>query len=200
VQLLVGLGNPGAQYTRTRHNAGFWLVDEVARHAGESFKTDRRFQVELATANFGERTLTLLKPLTFMNTSGAPIAAYLNYFRIPVQDLLIAHDELDLAPGTVRLKRGGGHGGHNGLRDVTAVLGGEFARLRIGIGHPGSAHEVVGYVLGTPDPPARTAIEAAIARALDTLPDIVAGRFERVMNLLNRRAESTPATGGAAAE
>jgi PTH1 family peptidyl-tRNA hydrolase len=131
----------------------------------------------------------LLKPTTFMNASGGAVVAYANYFRIPVADILVAHDELDLAPGTVRLKRGGGHGGHNGLRDIVQHLGAEFARLRIGIGHPGSAQEVVNYVLGAPSATDRTAIEAAIARALAVLPEIVGGRFDHVMSQLNRRPE-----------
>lgn len=138
----------------------------------------------------------LLKPQTSMNVSGSAVANYANYFRIPVHEILIVHDELDLAPGTVRFKRGGGHGGHNGLRDITAQLGADFARIRIGIGHPGVGSDVVNYVLGAPSPTDRAAIEQAISRALEVMPDIVADNFDRVMNLLNRRADPAPATGG----
>ncbi|MGD9601999.1 MAG: aminoacyl-tRNA hydrolase [Gammaproteobacteria bacterium] len=200
MQLIVGLGNPGVQYARTRHNAGFWLVDALAATLGATFRADRRHQAEIASVTFGERAVTLLKPQTFMNASGAAVASFANYFRIPVAEILVAHDELDLAPGTVRLKRGGGHGGHNGLRDITAALGGDFARLRIGIGHPGSATQVVNYVLGAPSEADRAAIGRAVSRALEVLPEIVAGRFDRVMNLLNRRAEPASASGDPAAE
>jgi len=200
VQLIVGLGNPGAQYARTRHNAGFWLVDALAATRGAGFRAERRHQAEIASVTIGDRAVTLLKPLTFMNASGAAVASYANYFRIPVAEILVAHDELDLAPGIVRLKRGGGHGGHNGLRDITATLGADFARVRIGIGHPGSAAQVVNYVLGAPSAADREAIERAITRAVEVLPDVVAGRFDRVMNLLNRRAEPATASGDTAAE
>lgn len=195
VQLVVGLGNPGAQYARTRHNAGVWLLDALADSCGAVFKAERRHQSDLATISMGGQSLALLKPQTFMNVSGAAVASYANYFRIPVQDILVVHDELDLAPGTVRLKRGGGHGGHNGLRDITAQLGTDFARLRLGIGHPGVASEVVSYVLSAPGPADRTAIEQAIARALEVMPEIISDKFERVMNLLNRRADAAPAAG-----
>jgi peptidyl-tRNA hydrolase, PTH1 family len=187
VQLIVGLGNPGAQYVRTRHNAGFWFVDALAEQTQASFKTDRRYQCELAQAAIKGATIPLLKPTTFMNLSGAAVATYANYFRIPVDEILVVHDELDLAPGVVRLKRGGGHGGHNGLRDITAHLGADFIRLRLGIGHPGTSSEVVNYVLNSPPPSERTAIEEAIARGIEILPEIVAGKLAHVMNQLNRR-------------
>jgi PTH1 family peptidyl-tRNA hydrolase len=195
VQLIVGLGNPGAQYERTRHNAGFWLVERLAAQCGAVFKAERRYQAELAQAALGGQRVTLLKPTTFMNASGSSVGAYANYFRIPLQAVLVAHDDLDLAPGTVRLKRGGGHGGHNGLRDITATLGADFARLRIGIGHPGTGGDVVAYVLGIPSAADRTAIDAAVTRAVDTMPLIVDGRFDLAMNRLNRRAPA-----GAAAD
>lgn len=192
MQLIVGLGNPGAQYARTRHNAGFWLLDALAAASGASYREERRHQCELASLRLGGTELVLLKPLTFMNHSGRAVASYVGYFRIPVQQVLVVHDELDLLPGTVRLKRGGGHGGHNGLRDVTAQLGADFARLRIGIGHPGNAGEVVNYVLGIPTAADRAAIEEAIQRALEVLPTVVQGNFDRAMNALNRRADAAP--------
>lgn len=196
MQLIVGLGNPGAQYTRTRHNAGFWLLDRIAHAAGVSFKTERKYQAEVAVCKFGGATVTLLKPTTFMNASGASVGGYANYFRIAPATILVVHDELDLAPGSVRLKRGGGHGGHNGLRDITSQIGADFARLRIGIGHPGAAADVVNYVLTTPAPEDREAIDTALARALELMPDIVGGKFDRVMNELNRKRPATQASNG----
>lgn len=196
MQLIVGLGNPGAQYTRTRHNAGCWLLDELARTCGAALKSERRYQAELAAVTLAGRNFTLLKPQTFMNVSGSAVASYANYFRIPAHEILVVHDELDLAPGMVRLKRGGGHGGHNGLRDITAQLSADFARLRIGIGHPGVAGDVVNYVLGAPSPADRAAIEQAILRALEVMPEIVAGKFDRAMTLLNRRTDHAPAVTG----
>lgn len=192
MQLLVGLGNPGAQYERTRHNAGFWLLDALADARGARFKEDRRHQAELASLNLGGQALTLMKPLTFMNASGRAVASFASYFKVPVEEILVAHDELDLAPGIVRLKRGGGHGGHNGLRDISAQLGASFARLRLGIGHPGVGADVTGYVLGVPPSVDRTAIDMAINRALDVLPAVIGGQFDRVMNQLNRRAAPAP--------
>jgi PTH1 family peptidyl-tRNA hydrolase len=192
MQLLVGLGNPGAQYERTRHNAGFWLLDALAEACGARFKDDRRCQAELANLSLGGQALTLMKPQTFMNASGRAVASYASYFKVPVEAVLVAHDELDLAPGIVRLKRGGGHGGHNGLRDITAQLGANFARLRLGIGHPGVGADVTGYVLGIPPATDRAAIDTAITRALDVLPAVIGGQFDRVMNQLNRRAAPAP--------
>ncbi len=188
MQLLVGLGNPGAQYARTRHNAGFWLLDALAERNRLAFKSERRLHAEIASLELAGQSVVLMKPLTFMNESGTAVAGFANYFRIPASEVLIAHDELDLAPGVLRLKKGGGHGGHNGLRDITAKFGADFARVRIGIGHPGSAAQVVGYVLSAPSPDDRTVIEQAIDKALDAMPDILGSKFDHVMNTLNRRA------------
>jgi len=183
VSLIVGLGNPGAQYARTRHNVGFWLIDRL----DASLRTDSKYHAEIGTASIDGERVVLMKPLTFMNRSGQAVGAYARFFRIPPAQILVVHDELDLAPGTVRLKQGGGHGGHNGLRDVSAQLGADYRRLRIGIGHPGSADLVTDYVLGNPAPDDRLAIEQAIDRAVERLGDIVQGRFDQVMNELNRR-------------
>jgi PTH1 family peptidyl-tRNA hydrolase len=183
ISLVVGLGNPGAQYARTRHNVGFWLVDRL----GASLRTDGKYHAELATVSLAGRRVALMKPTTYMNRSGQAVGAYARFFKIPAGQVLVVHDELDLPPGTVRLKQGGGHGGHNGLRDVSAQLGADYLRLRIGIGHPGSADLVTDYVLGNPAPDDRIAIERAIDRAIERLGDIVEGRFEHVMNELNRR-------------
>jgi PTH1 family peptidyl-tRNA hydrolase len=190
IDLIVGLGNPGSQYVRTRHNVGFWLLDRLAE-AGADLRTESKFQAEVGTLKLGGRRVALLKPTTFMNLSGQAVGAYARYYKIPPAAILVVHDELDLAPGTVRLKRGGGHGGHNGLRDITAQIGAEFLRLRLGIGHPGSADKVVEYVLGNPPTDDRLAIEDAIARGVSVLPEVVAGQTDKIMNQLNRRAGDT---------
>lgn len=190
IDLIVGLGNPGSQYVRTRHNVGFWLLDRLTA-AGADLRTESKFQAEVGTLKLGGRRVALLKPTTFMNLSGQAVGAYARYYKIPPAAILVVHDELDLAPGTVRLKRGGGHGGHNGLRDITAQIGAEFLRLRLGIGHPGSADKVVEYVLGNPPTDDRLAIEDAIARGVSVLPEVVAGQTDKIMNQLNRRAGDT---------
>jgi PTH1 family peptidyl-tRNA hydrolase len=190
IDLIVGLGNPGSQYARTRHNVGFWLLDQLAA-SGADLRVESKFQAEVGTLKFGGRRVALLKPTTYMNLSGQAVGAYARYYKIQPAAILVVHDELDLAPGTVRLKRGGGHGGHNGLRDITAQIGTEFLRLRLGIGHPGSADKVVEYVLGNPPTDDRLAIDDAISRGLAVLPEIVAGQTDKIMNQLNRRAGDT---------
>jgi PTH1 family peptidyl-tRNA hydrolase len=196
IRLLVGLGNPGDEYAETRHNVGFWLLDRLARDARVSFRREGRLGGELARLA-GASDCWLFKPLTFMNRSGDAVGAVLRFYRIEPQEMLVVHDDLDLPAGALRLKRGGGHGGHNGLRDLTLKLGsGDFLRFRIGIGHPGAAERVVGHVLGRPAPDERTAIDAAITEALRELPAVLAGAAGRVMNQLNRRpAKDTTATG-----
>jgi PTH1 family peptidyl-tRNA hydrolase len=190
IDLIVGLGNPGSQYARTRHNVGFWLLDQLAA-SGADLRVESKFQAEVGTLKSGGRRVALLKPTTYMNLSGQAVGAYARYYKIQPAAILVVHDELDLAPGTVRLKRGGGHGGHNGLRDITAQIGAEFLRLRLGIGHPGSADKVVEYVLGNPPTDDRLAIEDAISRGLLVMPEIVAGQTDKIMNQLNRRAGDT---------
>jgi len=190
IDLIVGLGNPGSQYARTRHNVGFWLLDQLSA-SGADLRVESKFQAEVGTLKFGGRRVALLKPTTYMNLSGQAVGAYARYYKIQPAAILVVHDELDLAPGTVRLKRGGGHGGHNGLRDITAQIGAEFLRLRLGIGHPGSADKVVEYVLGNPPTDDRLAIEDAISRGLLVMPEIVAGQTDKIMNQLNRRAGDT---------
>ena len=188
--MVVGLGNPGSQYEKTRHNVGFWLLDQLAASCAD-LRVESKFQAEVGTLKFGGRRVALLKPTTYMNLSGQAVGAYARYYKIQPAAILVVHDELDLAPGTVRLKRGGGHGGHNGLRDITAQIGAEFLRLRLGIGHPGSADKVVEYVLGNPPTDDRLAIEDAISRGLLVMPEIVAGQTDKIMNQLNRRAGDT---------
>ncbi len=185
VELIVGLGNPGEKYTSTRHNAGFWFVDQVARHHGADWRFDRRFSAEIARIGVDGREVRLLKPQNYMNRSGDPAGACLRYFRLESTAMLVAHDELDLEPGVVRLKSGGGHGGHNGLRDLHRVVGNDYWRLRIGIGHPGHKNQVTGYVLNRADSESETAIVGGISRAVGELPDIVGGRMQLAMNRLH---------------
>jgi PTH1 family peptidyl-tRNA hydrolase len=190
IRLLAGLGNPGPRYERTRHNAGYWFADAVVSRWGGSFRANRSFFGEVTECEVGGERLRLIKPATYMNESGRAVAALANYYRISVNEILVAHDEIDLPPGTVRVKRGGGHGGHNGLRDVIPQLGDPgFARLRIGVGHPGHKDAVEGYVLKPAPADEERAIEEAIDRAIELFSDIVAGKLEKAMNELHRRPE-----------
>ncbi|MCH4561580.1 MULTISPECIES: aminoacyl-tRNA hydrolase [Halomonas] len=187
VKAIIGLGNPGADYEATRHNAGAWLVEAVARQAGGELRPERKFLGLHARVQLDGHDLHLLNPTTFMNRSGGAVAALCQFFRLAPDELLVAHDELDLPPGTARYKQGGGHGGHNGLRDTISALGNDksFHRLRIGIGHPGDARQVTPYVLGRPGKAEHTAIEAAIDECLATLPLVLAGDWARAMNRLH---------------
>jgi PTH1 family peptidyl-tRNA hydrolase len=186
IQIVVGLGNPGDRYEKTRHNAGFWFVDRLARDYGGLFREDRRHQGEVARVRVRGADLLLLKPNTFMNRSGASVRSLAAYLKVPPERVLVAHDELDLPVGTVRLKRGGGPGGHNGLKDVIAHLGREFYRLRIGIGHPREQAEVIDYVLRRPGADEETRITEAIGMAADVLPVMLAEGEQRAMNTLHR--------------
>ena len=198
MKLVVGLGNPGRKYEATRHNAGFWWADEIARAAGSSFANEGRFSGEVARA--AAAGVWLLKPQTFMNASGRAVGALANFYRIEPTHILIAHDELDLPPGAVRLKFGGGLSG-NGLKDVAAVLGTrDFWRLRIGIGHPrdlaASEQEVVDYVLHPPRSEERQAIDQALASALEVWPLIAAQDMEKAMLRLHTAAGEKRQAGG----
>lgn len=186
IELIVGLGNPGRDYAETRHNAGFWFVEEVARKYAGSFKPDRKFQGEAARVCIEGQDVWLLKPETFMNLSGQSVLALMQFYKIPLQNILVVHDDLDLPAGVARLKQGGGHGGHNGLRDIIARCGGnDFARLRLGIGHPGDKSRVTGHVLNKVSVDDQAAINQAIAQALAVLPQVVSGDFSRAMNQLH---------------
>jgi PTH1 family peptidyl-tRNA hydrolase len=189
IQLIVGLGNPGPQYERTRHNAGFWFVEAIARRHGGSFKSESKFHGEACKVHLEGKELWLLKPMSFMNKSGQAIAALARFYKIPPEGILVAHDELDLSPGDIRLKSGGGHGGHNGLRDTIDRLGGsrDFQRLRIGIGHPGHSSQVTGYVLGKAPADEQREMEDAIDRALDVLPLAISGELQKAMNRLHSK-------------
>jgi PTH1 family peptidyl-tRNA hydrolase len=186
LRLIVGLGNPGAEHARTRHNAGFWFIDALASAAGARFGLESKLHGETAKANIGGRNLWLLKPATYMNVSGRSVAAALRYFKIEPEECLVAHDELDLMPGTARLKFDGGHGGQNGLRDIVQVLGhGRFHRLRLGIGHPGHKDRVTSWVLGKPGKDDEVSMLRAVDDALAVLPLAVAGDMNEAMKRLH---------------
>lgn len=186
IELIVGLGNPGPQYEATRHNVGFWFVDAVAARNDGQFRLENKFQGLLCRLLVSGRDLRLLKPGTFMNRSGRSLAAVVRYFDIPPERLLVAHDELDLPVGTMRLKQGGGHAGHNGLRDIIGVLGTrDFWRLRIGIDHPGDRGQVVSYVLNRPSRDDEGRILDALGDAERSLADVIAGDFQKAMNRLH---------------
>lgn len=186
ISLIVGLGNPGAQYETTRHNVGFWFVEALARSYGGQFRAETKFFGEVARVGIEGRSVWLLKPTTFMNRSGQAVAALARFYKIPLESILVVHDELDLDPGVARLKQGGGHGGHNGLRDIIAQMGGkDFKRLRLGIGHPGVARDVSNYVLSRPPASEELLIEEALAEAQAVLPWVVKGDFQKAMNRLH---------------
>lgn len=190
VSLIVGLGNPGPRYEQTRHNAGFWFVDALAREFGVTWTEQPKHKGWTARASTGGHEVWLLKPSTFMNLSGESVAALAGFFKIPAEQILVAHDELDLPPGTVRLKRGGGHGGHNGLRSLVEHLGSrQFLRLRLGIGHPGHRDDVVDYVLTRPSAEDRTAVERAVADAVEVMPQVLAGDLQRAMTALHSQRD-----------
>lgn len=187
IDLIVGLGNPGRQYEETRHNAGAWFVERLARRLGVSLSPDSKYQGITGRTTLHGRDIRLLIPTTFMNLSGQSVAPFAHFFKIPPQRMLVAHDELDLPPGTAKLKQGGGHGGHNGLRDIISKLGNnaDFARLRIGIGHPGHASQVSNYVLGKAPAKEQQMIDDAIAEAIAILPDLLDGNASKAMNRLH---------------
>lgn len=179
-KLLVGLGNPGPEYEDTRHNAGFCWLEAVARELKANLNPERSYFGVAGRTSFEGRPIWLLEPMTFMNRSGQSVAALARFFKIAPEEILVAHDELDLEPGELKLKKGGGHAGHNGLRDIHAQLGSsDYWRLRIGVGHPGVKSEVANWVLKKPAPDQRDALEQSIQRAVRALPDLLAGRMDK---------------------
>lgn len=189
IALIVGLGNPGSEYARTRHNAGFWFIDALAQKYQARWSADKKLQGETARIAVAGHAVQLLKPLTFMNVSGRSVVAALQYWKIEPASCLLAHDELDLMPGTVRLKFDGGHGGQNGLRDTLTRLGhGGLHRLRIGIGHPGHKDRVTSWVLGRPDAGDADAIAQAIGTAVEIVPLLAEGRLNDAMKQLHTPA------------
>jgi PTH1 family peptidyl-tRNA hydrolase len=186
IRLIVGLGNPGADYVDTRHNAGFWLIDEIAADRGLGFRFEKRDNADECKFKADGRDVFLMKPQTFMNRSGQAVAALARYYKIAVEEILVIHDELDLPPGTNRIKQAGGHGGHNGLRDIVNHLGSrEFFRIRVGIGHPGDASQVTNYVLHKPSVADLDAIRDANRATLAVVPLIVEGRIDKAMQALH---------------
>ncbi|WP_116368535.1 aminoacyl-tRNA hydrolase [Parahaliea mediterranea] len=187
IQLIAGLGNPGSDYRGTRHNAGADFVEALARSCGATLQSEGKFFGLTARIRLAGHDLRLLIPTTFMNRSGQAVAAMATFYKIAPQQILVAHDELDIPAGQARFKQGGGHGGHNGLRDIVPALGNskDFHRLRIGIGHPGHASKVTGYVLGRPSADERTRIDLSIDEALAALPLLLDGDGTRAMTRLH---------------
>ncbi|HLY52409.1 MAG TPA: aminoacyl-tRNA hydrolase [Steroidobacteraceae bacterium] len=195
LKLIVGLGNPGTEYARTRHNAGFQFADELAARHGAAFRSEPRHRGELARARIGDAQLWLLKPMNYMNNSGDAVRSVAYFYKVPLETILVAYDELDFPPGVARLRQGGGAAGHNGLRDVIAQMGDGFWRVRIGIGHPGDRSQVLDYVLGRPPAPEAQLIHAAIQAAADIVPVLLADGAQAAMNLLHSRDSAASAAG-----
>ena len=186
IRLIAGLGNPGPEYLRNRHNAGFWFADALASGAGARFGFENRLHAEACRVQVGGEQVRVIKPDTFMNESGRAVVAALNYWKLTPDELLVVHDDLDLPPGTARMKFDGGHGGQNGLRDIMAHLGhGKFHRLRLGIGHPGHKDQVTSWVLGRPSAKDEDTLLDGVARALNVLPLAVDGQFDKAMQQLH---------------
>jgi PTH1 family peptidyl-tRNA hydrolase len=186
-KLIVGLGNPGSKYEYTRHNAGFWLADRLAEQNQVLFGNDSRGQGMVARLNWGGKIVYICKPMQYMNNSGSAVSALANYYKVAPSEILVAHDELDLQAGVVRLKKGGGHGGHNGLRDIIAKLGSsDFARVRLGIGHPGHKAAVVGYVLNEPSQLDGVLLQKAIESVVEQIPSLLAGEWDLATRTLHK--------------
>ena len=193
IKLFVGLGNPGAEYEATRHNAGFWWLEAVARELKVNLVPEKSYWGLAGRTQVGGQTLWLLEPQTFMNLSGKSVGALAKFFKIKPEEILVAHDELDIEPGQVKLKKGGSHAGHNGLRDIHAQMASsDYWRLRIGVGHPGEKSEVVHWVLKKPSPDHRQAIEDGIARSIKALPQLLAGDIEKAMVLIHTSKPPRP--------
>ena len=187
IKLLVGLGNPGDKYTHTRHNAGAWLVERFAQQHNSSLTLDKKFFGFTAKVSANGQTIWLLNPTTYMNRSGQAVGSLANFYKIPPEDIIVAHDELDFEPGIAKFKQAGGHGGHNGLRDIISSLGGSksFYRIRIGIGHPGDSRQVADYVLTKPSKSDLDKIDESIDQSLQALPEGLNGQWQKAMNILH---------------
>jgi peptidyl-tRNA hydrolase, PTH1 family len=193
IKLFVGLGNPGPEYEAARHNAGFWWIDALARDRKLTLVPERSYHGLVARMQVGGQPVWLLEPQTFMNLSGKSVAALARFFKIEPHEILVVHDELDVVPGQAKLKRGGSHAGHNGLRDIHAQLGtDDYWRLRLGIGHPGVKSEVISWVLKKPLKEQREAIEDAIARTLHAFPALVAGEMDKATLLIHTSKPPRP--------
>jgi len=190
IQLIVGLGNPGDEYTSTRHNAGAWLVTKLAEQYHVVLQRENKFQALLGTMNESDLECKLLLPTTYMNLSGQAVVACAHFYKIPTESILIVHDELDFPPGTTRFKCGGGHGGHNGLRNIVERLGnGNFCRLRIGIGHPGDKQQVTNYVLAKPNRDDKAKMMTAIENACNIVPELIKGNIDVAIRALHDSQE-----------
>lgn len=187
IKLIAGLGNPGTEYARTRHNAGFLFVEELAQRHGAVFRSEPRHRAEVARAQIAGSELWLVKPMNYMNHSGDAVRSVASFFKVPTQCILVAYDDMDFPAGAVRLKQGGGAAGHNGMRDVIAQMGDEFWRLRIGIGHPPERAQVLDYVLGRPTTHDAVLIEGALRAAADVVPVLLSEGAQVAMNGLHRR-------------
>lgn len=193
IKLFVGLGNPGLDYAATRHNAGFWWIDELARELKVTLNMDKSYHGYVARTTVGAQTVWLLQPQTFMNLSGKSVAGLARFFKIAPEEILVAHDELDIAPGQMKLKLGGSHAGHNGLRDIHAQLGSaNYWRLRIGVGHPGVKSEVINWVLKKPSLDDRIAIDQGIARSLKAVPDMIKGDMDKATMVVHTSKPPRP--------
>ncbi len=193
IKLFVGLGNPGPDYAATRHNAGFWWIDELARELKVSLSMDKSYHGCVARTTMGGQTIWLLQPQTFMNLSGKSVAALAKFYKIAPEEILVVHDELDIAPGQIKMKFGGSHAGHNGLRDIHAQLGSaDYWRLRIGVGHPGVKSEVINWVLKKPSLDDRIAIDQGIARSLKAVPDMVSGDMDKATMVVHTSKPPRP--------
>ena len=187
IRIIVGLGNPEDKYERTLHNVGFWFADALARKGGGSFRYEKKFDADICKVSLHGEDVWLVKPQNYMNQSGPPVRGMLDYYRLAPKQLLVAHDEIDLPPGTVRLKEGGGHGGHNGLRDVIRHCGADFLRLRLGVGHPGEKDKVTSYVLKKGSADIEAAVERNIDDALVVLPELIEGDINAAMKKLHTK-------------
>ncbi|MGY0217983.1 aminoacyl-tRNA hydrolase [Endozoicomonadaceae bacterium StTr2] len=187
IKLIVGLGNPGPEYEATRHNAGVWFIEQLARDLGVTLQHDKKMHGAVARATVQGSDVRLLVPSTYMNLSGQAVTALSNFYKIPTESILVAHDELDIPPGEARLKIGGGHGGHNGLRDIISKQGNNknFMRLRLGIGHPGEARLVTNYVLGRPSRDDIGKIDGAVDEAVRVMPKLMAGDWDKAVQQLH---------------
>lgn len=185
LKAIVGLGNPGEKYTKTRHNAGFWLIEQLLRENSASTKSVSRLHGLYAQASIRNQPIHLLMPMTFMNVSGRAVRALMDFYKLQPEQILVVHDELDLPAGTVRLKRGGGPGGHNGLKDTISCIGREFARMRIGVGHPGDREQVLGYVLSAPGKADAAALERAIDSGCRAVDDWLDRGWDYAVNRLH---------------
>lgn len=191
LRAIVALGNPGAEHTNDRHNAGFWLGDALAYVWGVQFRPERRHKSEVARYDGGRDNMWLAKPQTFMNNSGEAVQSLCSFYKIRPGEILVVHDDMDLPPGTARLKHGGGHGGHNGLRDIHRVIGADYRRLRIGIGHPDHRNDVLKHVLSAPAPLDREHIHSAIDAGMDAITTFVDQGWEKAVQQLHTRKSAT---------